>query len=321
MKGYSRFLITLVFFLMVGCILTHSQLGLAYALTGLDLWYEKMVPALLPFMILSSIMIRLRLTEGFTTVLYPVLKPVFRVSRNVCYAIIMGFLCGFPMGARTAADLYERQRITEREAEYLLAFCNNIGPVYFLSFALPLIGSPRILPCLFGMYGIPLVYGAVLRRTFYRDLDFSIASSSGPHPRPDGRTLLPSSPAEKLTLLGEMDDAINSSLQSILMLGGYMILFNLMNLAPHILLGRVPRLIAPLFEISGGLKLLGDRAPLYTLLVLPFGGLSCLAQTYSCIQKTPLSIGRYLSHKLTLTALTAAYYLCLWSVSPSCLLR
>ena len=39
------------FVVMTCCILTHSSLSLAYAALGLELWYEKMVPVLLPFMI------------------------------------------------------------------------------------------------------------------------------------------------------------------------------------------------------------------------------------------------------------------------------
>ncbi|MCM1044919.1 MAG: hypothetical protein NC417_05380 [Candidatus Gastranaerophilales bacterium] len=308
MKKLSKLAITLLFLVLTYGILTHSQLSLAYALTGLTLWYEKMVPALLPFMILSGIMVRLHLTEGFTTLLYPFLRPLFRVSRNVCYAIILGFLCGFPMGAKTVADLYERDMITRREAEYLLAFCNNIGPVYFLSFVLPLLERRLILPYLAGMYGLPLAYGILLRYTKYRDLGVRRATSGGMSP-------------QKATLLTELDEAIASSGRSILMLGGYMILFNLLNLLPHILLGAPPKLLAPLLEISGGLKLIGSSYPLYALLALPFGGLSCIAQTYSCISKTPLSIADYTFHKLILTALTGLYYLIWWLSSPSSFLR
>lgn len=302
-----KILYTLFFLLLTGCILTHSQISLYYALIGLNLWYEKMIPALLPFMILSGIMIRMRLTEGFTTVLYPLLRPVFRVSKNVCYGIIMGFLCGFPMGAKTAADLYTRQMITKREAEYLLAFCNNIGPVYFMSFVLPLLERQLIFPYLLGMYGLPLAYGILLRHTLFRDIG------------PEKSTV--SSLPGKTALLGEIDDAIYSSVQSILMLGGYMILFNLMNLIPHILLGRPPRILAPLLEISGGLKMLGKEMPLLALLALPFGGLSCIAQTYSCIKSTKLSIAQYTLHKIVLTAVTAVYYLCWRLLFPASFLR
>ena len=91
-----------------------------------------------------------------------------------------------------------------------------------------------------------------------------------------------------MSLPDALDDAITAAGRSILQLGGYMIFFNLLNLLPRLLLPDSFR-YAPLLEISGGLKLLGDRFPLYTLLLLPFGGLSCIAQTGSCIRNTGLS--------------------------------
>ena len=295
------------FLIIICCILTHSQISLYYAFTGLQLWYEKMIPTLLPFMILSGVMIRMKLTEGFITFFYPVIKPVYRVSRNVCYAMFMGFLCGFPMGARTVSDLYCRQMISKREASFLLAFCNNIGPVYFISFVLPMLKRQLLLPYLFGMYGIPLLYAVYLRYTYFRDIAVSNAPDTSPQRQ--------ASPAGAC-LLSAVDESITASVQGILSLGGYMILFNLLNLIPHILLKKQPVILAPLLEISGGLNLLQAKLPLYTLLLLPFGGLSCIAQTNSCIKNTDLSIADYTFHKLVLTALTALYYLGWFLLSP-----
>lgn len=298
---FMDLLYTAVFLLLTFCILTNSRLSLHYAFTGLDLWYRNMIPTLMPFMILSGTLIRMGLTEGFTTLVYPFVRPLFHVRRNVCYVMIMGFMCGFPMGAKCVADLYERGMLSRDEGTYLLAFCNNIGPVYFVSFALPLIGCGRIAPCLFGMYGIPLLYGLLLRYTRYRNL----CQASGTH----GAAAVNLQPPGTQKLLRALDESIRTSLQSMLMLGGYMVLFNLLMLLPHLLIGKEPRVIAPLLEITGGLKLLGNLMPLYSLILLPFGGFSCIAQTYTCIGQTDLSIGDYVLHKLILTALTAGYYL------------
>ncbi len=295
-------LYTAAFLLLTFCILTNSRLSLYYAFTGLELWYRNMIPTLMPFMILSGTLIRMGLTEGFTTLVYPFVRPLFHVSRNVCYVMIMGFMCGFPMGAKCVADLYERGKLSRDEGAFLLAFCNNIGPVYFVSFALPLTGCRQMAPCLFGMYGIPLLYGLLLRYTRYRNL----------YERAGTRTASASQnmqAARTQKLLGALDESIRASLQSMLMLGGYMVLFNLLMLLPHLTLGHTPRGLAPLLEITGGLKLLGDLMPLYSLILLPFGGFSCIAQTYTCIGHTDLSIGDYVLHKLILTALTAGYYL------------
>lgn len=302
-------LVTLLFLILTFCILTNSSLSLAYASLGLKLWFQKMIPSLLPFMILSGIMVRLKLTEKMAMVLYPLLGPIYRVRKNVIYCMMLGFLCGFPMGARVTADLLERNMLTKKEGEYLLAFCNNIGPVYFCSFVLPLLGRRLILPYLFGMYGIPLLYGLLLRYTAFRD---TLIPESG---KLCSKTDSPGQFGHRL--LEAVDESIAASLQSILSLGGYMILFNLFNLLPHIVLGRKPALLAPILEITGGLSMLGGNLPLYSLLTLSFGGLSCIAQTYSCISKTGLSIGSYIRHKAILTLLNGCFYLCWFLLAPA----
>ncbi len=320
--------LTILFLLLSGCILTHSQLSLAYAGMGLELWFRNMIPSLLPFMILSGIMIRMNLTEKASMILFPVIRPIYRVRKNVCYAMLIGFLCGFPMGAKTVDDLYARGMVTKREAEYLLAFCNNIGPVYFCSFVLPLLNRQAVLPYLFGMYGIPLLYGLALRGSLYRDLPL-------PHEKcntsadliccgiPSAANTSAQNPIAGLgsRLLAETDQAIQSSIQAILSLGGYMILYNLLNLIPHILLGHPLRLLSPLLEITGGLRILGNSLPIYSLLALSFGGLCCIAQTYNCIGKSRLPIGGYIIHKLVLTAMNGIYYLCWFQISPASFLR
>ncbi len=310
-------LLTFLFLALLGCILTHSGLSLYYAGAGLELWFQKMIPSLLPFMILSGVMVRMRLTDKAAMILYPIVRPILKVRKNVCYAMLMGFLCGFPMGARVVDDLYMRQMITKREAEYLLAFCNNIGPVYFCSFVLPLLGRKLVFPYLFGMYGIPLLYGLVLRYTVFCDLSVTRELPSAV------LVSCEASPEQNFgeRLLRECDDAIHASLQNILSLGGYMILYNLLNLIPHILLGHPLTVLSPLLEITGGLKMLGDTMPLYSLLALSFGGMSCIAQTYSCIGGSDLSVGKYVLHKCFLTLLNGFFYLCWFLWMPSSFLR
>ena len=298
---------SLLFLLLTVCILTHSDYSLFYALTGLNLWFQKMIPSLLPFMILSGVMIKMSLTEKFILFLYPIIKPLFRISKNVCYVMFMGFLCGFPMGAKTIAQMFSHEKITGREATFLLAFCNNIGPVYFCSFVLPLLNIPlrNAGPYLFGMYGLPFLYGLFLRYTLFRDLSPNIVFSAIAI---KSKGMPNATAAKPLGLLNAIDAAIQTALDSILTLGGYMILFNVLNLPVHIALGRQPVLLAPFLEITGGLQILGASHPFLSLILLPFGGLCCIAQTNSCMKGTGLSIKTYILHKLILTGLTALYY-------------
>ena len=293
------------FVFLTFCMLTNSSLSLAYAALGLRLWYEKMVPVLFPFMVLSGTLIRMGLVESLIRPIRPFFGKLFRISDPAVYTILMGFLCGFPMGARTTSEFRNRQELSVAEGQFLLAFCNNFGPVYFLGFVLPLLHRTLKLPYLIGMYGIPVIYGLFLRYTVYRMRLKDTSMVSQPVTKSTVRTSLPDA----------LDDAVNAAGLSILQLGGYMIIFNLLNLLPGLFL-RQSHLLAPLLEITGGLQMLADRYPLYTLLLLPFGGLSCIAQTAGCIRNTGLSLKKYIIHKLVLTLLTAFYYLGWRLLSP-----
>ena len=160
----SRFLFTALALYLIVLLLQHPALSLEYASTGLSLWLTKMVPTLLPFMILSGIMIRMDLTETFVTLLHPLFHRLYGTSKNGSYTIIMGFLCGFPMGARIIGELYESGRLSREESSKLLYFCNNIGPIYFLSYVVPILAIKKPLVPFLLMYGIPMLYGFMLFR-------------------------------------------------------------------------------------------------------------------------------------------------------------
>jgi len=299
-------IITLLFVLLTYLILTHPDISLFYAFQGFTLWYSKMIPALMPFMILSGILIRMNLTEKFVGFFHPILKRIYKCTPNVSYGLIIGFLCGFPMGARVTAELVENGKITRNEAEFLLAFNNNIGPVYFSAIALPLLQIQNLLPYFLGMYGIPLLYGVFLRYTKYRNLQSEYADEKQ-------YTVTSSLQASqtKPPFFEAADDAIKGAVNSILMLCGYMIFFNTLNLLPHFFAPGVQKLLAPFLEITGGLNLLGNTMPLYSLCMLHFGGLSCIAQTNCMIRNTGLSLKKYIEHKINIALLACVYYLLL----------
>lgn len=299
-KNPNLFLSAAAAFILTLLILLYPSECLYYACNGLNLWFEKMIPTLFPFMVLSGIIIRMDLTDYFVKLVKPLLTPLFRVNGNCLYVIITGFLCGFPMGAVVTAQLYERKMLTKKEAEFLLSFCNNIGPVYFISFALPAIGIQNsILPFLFGMYGIPLLYGIFLRNTLFRNCLKA-------HHEPKDRN------PPVTSLLKAMDESVMSSLTGITKLGGYMIIFNLLNVIPALFLGKnetAKAIMCAFLEITGGLSYLGNRAPTVSLIMLCFGGLSCMAQTNSSLQGTDLSLKHYMIHKTILTVICACYYI------------
>lgn len=280
-------------------LLAHPALSLQYASRGLLLWFDKMIPTLLPFMILSGTMIRMNLTHKCVRLFHPLFHFLYGTSPNGTYTILMGFLCGFPMGARIVGELIEADKLTKEEGSLLLSFCNNIGPVYFISFVVPTLGIRKpLLP--FGiMYGIPLLYGLLVMR---------LHSVRRPRSRLHENV---SETAKPLPLLSALDASVVSGLMGIGKLGGYMVFFNLLNIM-FVPFAHVPPLLSYLYncilEITSGIDRCGHLYPVLVLILLPFGGLSCFAQTYSMIRHTDLSLKPYLFHKLAQTGLTALCY-------------
>ena len=60
--SFTQMLYTLLAVYLIWLLLRYPAKSLVYASTGLMLWFQKMIPTLLPFMILSGIMIRMNLT-------------------------------------------------------------------------------------------------------------------------------------------------------------------------------------------------------------------------------------------------------------------
>lgn len=309
-QSLLRFLYMALGIYLIVLLLRFPALSLQYAATGLNLWFQKMIPTLLPFMILSGILIRMNLTEGFVRMIHPFLRFLFRTSPNGSYTLIMGFLCGFPMGARIVGELYGSGKLSKWEAERLLAFCNNIGPIYFLSFAMPVLGIAKVFGPFLIMYGIPLAYGILVMRILPPVKKMTTIVNCLPV-----KTERNARDSEAdVRLLPATDGAILSGLLGIAKLGGYMVFFNLLNIFfvpfSHLSSGLLG-LYNCLLEITSGIDRCGQAFPCTVLILLPFGGFSCIAQTYSMICHTDLSIRPYLLHKLVQTMLTALCYV-LW---------
>lgn len=301
----SRLLFTLLSLYLIVLLLRYPTVSLEYASTGLNLWLKKMVPTLLPFMILSGIMIRMELTESFVTLLHPMLHKLYGTSKNGSYTIIMGFLCGFPMGARIVGELYETGRLSREESSRLLYFCNNIGPIYFLSYVVPMLAIDRPLIPFLLMYGIPLLYGLVLFRILPL---FRILCRPSEQSRCHNTQETKSA---RMPLLAAIDASVLAGLIGIAKLGGYMVFFNLLNIVFEPFSHSDTNLLNVyrcILEITSGIDHSGQSIFYAILILLPFGGFSCIAQTYSMISRTDLSIRSYVFHKLVQTAITTLCY-------------
>lgn len=83
-------------------------------------------------MILSNILIDSGFAEFFGNILNKPVKFLFNVNGNCVAAILLGSIAGFPVGAKCAAMLYDKNLCSKDEAERILPYCNNAGPAFII---------------------------------------------------------------------------------------------------------------------------------------------------------------------------------------------
>ena len=280
---------------------------LADSLAGLDLWFHTVLPSLLPFMILSNVLIGANVVSQLMRPFSGFFRHVLGLSPEGGYAWLLGLFCGFPMGARLTGDMYRQHRISREEAGYLLTFANQSSPM-FLSTYVVLHGlgdSTMTLPDFVIFYASAFLTSLVFR---IRSRRFGLPPSK------------PKKEVPEQTSYGNLlDTSIMNGFEIITRLGGYIILFS-------ILAGIVLQLPAPLrtaapflsglTEITTGIHTIsGTTLPLqvkFTAIVCctAFGGFSTVAQTSCMLNGTGLSIFTYLKGKLVNAAV--AGLLCLF---------
>jgi len=108
------------------------QKAMEGASTGLSLCGNVIIPSLFPFLILSSLVVELGMAARLGRALSPIMRPLFRVNGACACAVVLGFIGGYPVGARTAISLYRSGLCSRTEAQRLMAFCNNSGPAFIL---------------------------------------------------------------------------------------------------------------------------------------------------------------------------------------------
>ena len=305
MKKSFLLLILLIFMLL------HPAITVTGASNGLLLWYSSVVPALFPFMVLSSLIVA---SGGLSVLMAPVrlvLGPLLGLSAEGCYTLLSGLVCGFPMGAKTCADFLSRGQLSLKEGKFLMAICNHASPMFLLGYVYPLFhGNLPLWKLLAAVYG-PALLLALPARLLYRN-----GAPTGRKPKMQGI-------AEPQEI--SADEAILSSVEVLCRIGGLLILFSI---AVEFLrgAGQLPAglrlFLMGAMEMTTGIRELAAALPYpYSAAAacasLTFGGLSGIFQTKAALgalaqkKKAGLSIRQYCVWKLLYACLTAAILLAL----------
>ncbi len=295
---------------------------------GLKLCGNVILPSLFPFFVLSSLVVELGMSRYLGRLLEPVMAPLFRVNGACAAALALGFVGGYPVGARTAIQLYQNGQCSRTEAERLLAFCNNCGPAFILgAVGAGIFGSGTIGLLLYGTHLLAsLLVGLVFR--FYRPGDSPRRS------RDRGLQF------QTASFSAALIRSVTGAAQSILNICAFILCFAvLIRLAARsglmgLLSGLLSRLLGPLgltetwaqrlltglLELSSGVSSLTDGALSGRLsmaaFMLGWAGLSVHCQVLAFLGDSGLSIRTYVAGKLLHGGLSALLTALLFQAFP-----
>lgn len=278
---------------------------------GLLLWFQVVLPTLLPFMIVSNLLIETQAINVIAKITGHLFSRFFRVSSHGSFAVLTGFLCGYPMGSKVTADLIRNGNISTEEGRYLLSFCNNTSPMFMISYVLMqnLGDKTLFIPSLVILMGTPVICSFIFRRLLLPSNGIS------------GRTLAFSSSTnrKKNTSVPSgniIDCCIMNGFETITKVGGYIMLFSIIVELCHLLPVSHPlfyNLLFPSLEITTGIQsICSSTVPQHIRFILclsmtSFGGWCAVAQTQCMIQGTGLSIFPYIIQKLITAGVTSLF--------------
>ena len=268
--------------------------------SGLLLWFQVVFPTLFPFMLVSGLMLSGGGLVVISRIFGRLFSTLFATSPNGSFAVIAGFLCGYPMGAKVSADLVRSGRISRDEGAYLLSFCNNTSPIFIMNFIVwkTFDREELMIPTLLILIGVPAFLSLFFRRFYLK-----------------GRKKFPDLSDKKknnvkLLNFEMLDSCLADSFESIVKVGLYIIFFSILIALPGKLSAGHPLLagILPALEMTNGILMIHKAAPDLTVsypLILgltSFGGFCSAAQTKCMLKAASLPILPYIIQKLTAAA-------------------
>jgi len=149
-------------------MLLHADYVTEGARYGLLLWYNSVVPALFPFMVLSGLIVASGGVSVIMTPVHALFGRLLPLSPEGFYVLTAGLLCGYPMGAKTCADFIREGKISLREGKFLMAVCNHPSPMFLLGYVYPFFaGDIRLWEMLAAVYGPAAVLGWIAGNVYF----------------------------------------------------------------------------------------------------------------------------------------------------------
>ena len=289
-------------FLILGFGLLLSARISEFIYDGFELAVKCVLPASLPFMIISDFYIAYGRPENISFI-----KRIFSVVLGIDHCGIAPFICGniggFPIGAKMCSECYLKGQLSREDAERLLPLSSNPSCAFLIGgVGLGIYGDTRIgVLLLISVYGATLLCAIITRRkTTKRDLI-----------------------SHNVNYSYDFISSVKNAAQSSVSIISFIAIFSAINgfIKMYVCSAPLVYLISALLEVTNAVKIYSDQAyvsPCFSLIMtafsLGFGGLCVGLQSAVFTSAAGLKMRKYYLVKLLEGILSASIFSILYTI-------
>ncbi|MDD3304356.1 MAG: nucleoside recognition domain-containing protein [Clostridia bacterium] len=281
----------LLFVVTLAILLLLSKQNFESVRDSVVVFLSNVLPSLFPFILFTEVVLHTNIVSLLSRIFGKITAHLFKVDKNCTSAIMIGFLCGFPMGAKTVSSLYQQNKISRRDAKVLLSFVNNCNPAFILS----TIGIAIFYQLQIGIILLishiisSILIGIVYSRIYHNDIIHENSNILNTFNKNSIET------KKNMTSFEILKLSILNTFKTLANILGFIIIFNLLFTILSTFLLRINTndsilaFISSLFEVTKGcsnLNSLNVATNLRILLVsfaLGFSGFCIICQVYSTV--------------------------------------
>ncbi|SHJ58726.1 sporulation integral membrane protein YlbJ [Tepidibacter formicigenes] len=292
---------------------------------GMNITLNILVPSLLPFLIGANLLINLKIIDMVGLFLERITRYLFNVPGKGSLVFAMSIISGYPIGSKLTSQLRENKEISNYEAQRLASFCSTSGPLFMVgSVGIGMFNSSKIGYFIALCHYLGALTVGFMFRNYGRKLENNCRFKKNINIIEEIKKIIIFKNSENKGFYTILGDAVRSGINTILVVGGFVIIFSvvfkilsvlkfidIISNVIFILLYpfNIPEdiihaFISGLFEITIGCNniSLSYGVPLILKIslctfVISFSGISILAQCSNFLSKTDINIYLYILSK------------------------
>ena len=315
----SRILFGALTLFTLAVILRNAEVAIRQMNYGLRLCVTSVIPSLFPFMVLSELLLCVGAIRPIGKLLSRPFRFLFDIGEESVCALLLGWLCGFPVGPRCALSLYRQGHIDHVELSRLLCFSNLPSSAFLIStVGISLFGDRSFGIYLYGITLCSAILLGILGNLLHRkQKKTQSASASFFRPSTD--------PIPSLSGIRAFSEAVGSSALALLRICAFIVFFSVFVGSLEYLISGLSlsptasALLFGIFEMTGGTARAAALSNPYIgeivcMLLVGWSGISVHCQLISLCSDASIPLRPYLLAKVAHGILNVLLWIAVRSV-------